>query len=42
MARGRGGKAKRGGGHSFSKDLELNEDGIAVSQERRGYVLTSF
>lgn len=36
MARGRGGKAKRGGGHSFSKDLALNEDGIAVSNERRG------
>lgn len=39
MARGRGGKAKRGGGHSFSKDLVLNEDGIAVSHERRGYVM---
>jgi len=36
MARGRGGKAKRGGGHSFSKDLVLDEDGIAVSHERRG------
>jgi len=36
MARGRGGKAKRGGGHSFSKDLVLNEDGIEVSHERRG------
>ncbi|KAF8316409.1 hypothetical protein DL93DRAFT_2078168 [Clavulina sp. PMI_390] len=31
MARGRGGKAKRGGGHSFSRDLVLNEDGVAVS-----------
>lgn len=39
MARGRGGKAKRGGGRSFSRDLVVGGDGVAFSNERRGYEL---
>ncbi|KAF9517330.1 hypothetical protein BS47DRAFT_1389871 [Hydnum rufescens UP504] len=34
MARGRGrGGPKRGGGHAFSRHLELDENGVAVSQD---------
>jgi hypothetical protein len=34
MARGRGGKAKRGGGRSFSRHLELDENGTAVATDK--------
>jgi len=35
MTRGRGRGVKRGGGRSFSKHLELDENGIAVSQDKK-------
>jgi len=36
MARGRGrGGPKRGGGHAFSRHLELDENGVAVSKDKK-------